>query len=299
MHKSPFRLMAVLASAALVLSACGTDDDATDDDTDNGAAAGGDDTDDDEATDGGGDRDGGLTIGIKYDQPGLGLMDGDTPSGLDVDVAIAVAEGLDYSEDQITWKESPSAQRETLLDTGQVDMIFATYSITDERKETVQFAGPYFVAGQDLLVVEDSEIAGPEDFTNEILCSVTGSTSAANVQEDYPDLQLQEYGTYSECVEQLANGTIDALTTDDVILAGFAAQEQYEGQLKVAGTTFSEENYGVGLPKDGENCEEINEIINGLWEDGTMEQILEDNLGAADYTPNEELNPPDAGGHCG
>ncbi|HLS41450.1 MAG TPA: glutamate ABC transporter substrate-binding protein [Ornithinicoccus sp.] len=284
MHTSRFRLAAVLAAAALVLSACGGDD-GGDDGGDTGAGGGGD-----------GDT---LTIGIKFDQPGLGLRDGDTYTGMDVDIARAVAEKLGYSEDQIEFVETPSAQRETMLDTGQVDMIFATYSITDSRKETVQFAGPYFVAGQDLLVAADSDITGPDDLDGRILCSVAGSTSAQNVKDAVPGVQLQEYATYSECLEQLANGTIEALTTDDTILAGYAAQEQYAGQFKVVGNTFSTENYGVGLPKgDTDLCEEINGYLEELWEDGTMEQIIQDNLGPANYTPSD-ANPPEVGGHCG
>ena len=284
MHTSRFRLAAVLAAAALVLSACGGDD-GGDDGGDTGAGGGGD-----------GDT---LTIGIKFDQPGLGLRDGDTYTGMDVDIARAVAEKLGYSEDQIEFVETPSAQRETMLDTGQVDMIVATYSITDSRKETVQFAGPYFVAGQDLLVAADSDITGPDDLDGRILCSVAGSTSAQNVKDAVPGVQLQEYATYSECLEQLANGTIEALTTDDTILAGYAAQEQYAGQFKVVGNTFSTENYGVGLPKgDTDLCEEINGYLEELWEDGTMEQIIQDNLGPANYTPSD-ANPPEVGGHCG
>ena len=290
MRNTTFRLAAVASVAALVLSACGSDGDG--DSTDAGADGG-------TSTEGGGEGGGeGLTIGIKYDQPGLGLMDGNTPTGMDVDVAKAVAEQLGVSEDQIEWKESPSGQREDLLESGQVDMIFATYSITDERKQRVQFAGPYFVAGQDLLVPADSDITGPDDMGDAILCSVTGSTSAARVNEEY-GVQIQEYGTYSECMEAMSSGAIDAMTTDDTILAGFAAQEEFAGQFKVVGNTFSEELYGVGLPKESEQCEEINEIISGLWEDGTMEQIIEDNLGAANYTPNADLNPPEVGGHCG
>lgn len=285
MKRTPFRLMAVLAAGALALSACGSDDGG--DEGDGGEGTGG---------DAGGD---GITIGIKYDQPGLGFREGDAdPTGMDVDVAIAVAEGLGYSADQITWSEAPSPQREDLLVNGQVDMIVATYSITDERKQRVQFAGPYFVAGQDLLVrADDDSITGPDDLGDKILCSVTGSTSAANVQEEYGG-NLQEYATYSECVEQLVNGVVDTLTTDDTILAGYAAQDEYAGQLKVVGNVFSEENYGIGLPQDAENCEEINEVITGLWEDGTMEQIIQDNLGPANYTPDDSLNPPDATGNC-
>ncbi|WP_114906007.1 glutamate ABC transporter substrate-binding protein [Ornithinimicrobium murale] len=295
MQRTSFRLAAVLAAGALALSACGSDEGGDDggDGGDNGGDASAE-------AGGGGDAGGdGITIGIKYDQPGLGQQDGDTYSGMGVDIAKAVAEGLGYSEDQITFEEAISSQRETLLETNQVDLVVATYSITDERSERVQFAGPYFVAGQDLLVTTDSDIAGPEDMQGKLLCSVTGSTSAQNVKDDYPDVQLQEYGSYSECVSQLATGTVDALTTDDTILAGYAAQEQYAGQLKVVGNTFSEENYGIGLNKEDDRCEEVNEILQGMWDDGTMEQIIEDNLGAADYTPNADLNPPaEIGGHC-
>lgn len=289
MNRSPFRIAAVLAASALVLSACGSDDS-----TDSGDGGG----DDAAASEGGGGSTDGVTIGIKFDQPGLGLKDGDTYSGMDVDTAKAVVEALGMTEADITWKESPSAQRETLLETGQVDMIFATYSITDERKAKVQFAGPYFTAGQSLLVSADSDITGVDTLDGKLLCSVTGSTSQDKVKEEVPGVQLQEYGTYSECVSQLANGTIDAVTTDDAILAGFAAQEQYAGKLMVVGDTFSEERYGIGLPKDSDQCEEINGIVEGLWDDGTMEQIIADNLGA-DYEINAELNPPEFGGDCG
>ena len=286
MSPAPFRLAAVLAASALALSACGSDDSS-------GGSGGGEDS-----SDGGGGSSSGVTVGIKYDQPGLGLKEGDSYSGMDVDVAKAVVTELGMSEDDITWKESPSAQRETLLETGQVDMVFATYSITDERKQKVQFAGPYFVAGQSLLVSSDSDITGTDSLDGKLLCSVTGSTSAPKVEEEVPGVQLQEYGTYSECVSQLANGTIDAVTTDDAILAGFANQSQYQDQLQVVGDTFSEERYGVGLPKDSDQCEEINGIVEGLWEDGTMEQVIADNLGES-YEMNEELNPPEFGGDCG
>lgn len=291
MRSTTFRIAALAAATALTLSACGGGEE-SDTDTDSEAGA---DTSEDAGAEGDGE---GLTIGIKYDQPGLGLNEGGTPTGMDVDVAIAVAEKLGYTEDQITWAEAISSAREDLLESEQVDMIFATYSITDERKERVQFAGPYFVAGQDLLVAADSDVTGPDSLGDELLCSVTGSTSAERVSEEY-DVALQEYGSYSECMEALASGTIGALTTDDTILAGFAAQEAYAGQFKVVGNTFSEENYGVGLNQDSDLCEDINTALQELWDDGTMEQVIEDNLGAADYTPNADLNPPaEIGGHC-
>lgn len=277
--KNMLRLAALTAAAALALTACG--DDAADPGTGNGG-------------------EGTLRIGTKYDQPGLGLDEGGTMSGFDVDVAKAVAEKLGYSEDQIEWSESPTPQRESMLETGQVDMIFATYSITDTRKEKVQFAGPYLVAGQDLLVkADDDSITGPQDLEGKLLCSVSGSTPAERVAEDYPGVQLQEYDTYSLCVEALAGGRVDALTTDDTILAGYAAQEQWAGQFKVVGAPFSEELYGVGIPKESDMCEQVNEALTELYEDGTMDEIIDKNFGPAGYTPAPGTNPPTPGGHCG
>lgn len=245
------------------------------------------------STDGGSNSSDKLTVGIKFDQPGLGLQQGGDYTGFDVDVARYIAEQLGYSEDQIEFREAPSAQRENLLSNGQVDMIVATYSITDERKQTVDFAGPYFVAGQDLLVASDSDITGPEDLDGQLLCSVTGSTPAQRIKDDYAgDVQLQEFDGYSECVEALAAGTIDAVTTDDIILAGFAAQDAYAGKLKVVGNPFSEENYGVGLPKDSDMCQDVTDAITAMIDDGTWKKLLDENLGDANYTPNADLNPP-------
>ena len=268
---------ALALAAALTLVACSSDDG------------------DDGAT-GDGTGDGGtIRIGIKFDQPGLGFKDGDEYTGFDVDVARYVADKLGYSEDQIEFVESPSAQRETMLQNGQVDMIFATYSITDERKKVISFAGPYFVAGQDLLVAaDDTSITGPEDLDGKNLCSVTGSTSAQRIKDDYAaGTQLLEQPGYSECVTALTAGTVDAVTTDDIILAGLAAIPANEGKVKVVGNPFSEENYGVGLPKDSDKCQAVTDAINAMLEDGSWQKALDDNVSASGYEPNADLNPPE------
>ncbi|MCL1841173.1 MAG: transporter substrate-binding domain-containing protein [Propionibacteriaceae bacterium] len=166
-----------------------------------------------------------LTIGIKFDQPHLGYKDGDTYTGFDVDVATYIAGKLGFSPDQIVWKEAVSSQRETLLQNHQVDMILATYSITADRQKKVAFAGPYFVAGQDLLVrSNETAITGPNSLDGKKLCSVSGSTSAQYIQKNYASqVQLVQVQTYSECVTSLLAGRVDAVTTDDIILAGLAA----------------------------------------------------------------------------
>jgi len=240
---------------------------------------------------GGGDN--GLKIGIKFDQPGMGLKKGNEYSGFDVDVAKYVAKQLGTSEDKITWVQAPSAQRETLIKSGQVDFVVATYSITDKRKNEVSFAGPYFIAGQDLLVrADDTSITGPDSLTGKKLCSVTGSTSAQKVKDKYPGVQLQEFGTYSECLPALQTGAIDALTTDDTILAGYAAQDQYKGKFKVVGKPFSEENYGIGVKKgDTAMCTKITDAVKKMISDGSWQKALDANLGPAGYKPGAG-NPP-------
>ncbi len=181
-------------------------------------ACGGGDGDNESSGGGGKDK---ITIGIKFDQPGLGQKTPQGYEGFDVDVATYVAKKLGYEENQIEWKESKSADRETMLQRGDVDFIAATYSITPERQEKVDFAGPYLLAHQDVLLrADDDKIKSPEDLNNAKLCSVTGSTSAQNVKEKLaPKAQLQPYPTYSACLPGLQNGAVDALTTDDSILA--------------------------------------------------------------------------------
>lgn len=270
---------AMAATAALALSACGGGD------TGGTGGTGG-----ETSGDAGGES---IRIGIKFDQPGLGFDEGGSYSGFDVDVAKYVASELGYEEDQIEWVEAPSANRENLLSNEQVDMIFATYSITDTRKETVDFAGPYFVAGQDLLVPVDSDITGPEDLEGKNLCSVTGSTSAQRIKDEYAaGVTLVEQPGYAECVTAMSGGQIDAVTTDDIILAGLAAQESNAGQYKVVGNPFSEENYGVGLTKGSELCEDVNAAITKMIDDGAWEEAITANTEGADYSYNEELNPP-------
>lgn len=231
----------------------------------------------------------GITIGIKFDQPGLGLKTPDGGyEGFDVDVATYVAKELGYKESEIEWKEAPSADRENLIVNGDVDLIAATYSITPERKERVSFAGPYLMAHQDLLVRKDyNEIKSKNDLNDSELklCSVTGSTSAANVQKDFaPKADLQEYGTYSQCLTGLQNKQVDALTTDDSILAGYAAQKAHQGKFKLLGLNLSDEPYGVGLKKgDTELQKKVNDALRKMVEDGSWKKFAEKHFGPAGY----------------
>ncbi|MCT9010231.1 glutamate ABC transporter substrate-binding protein [Streptomyces rhizosphaerihabitans] len=227
-----------------------------------------------------------IKVGIKFDQPGLGLKQPDGSfAGFDVDVATYVAKQLGYNPDQIEFVETKSADRENALARGDVKFIAATYSITDERKQKVDFAGPYLLAHQDLLVKTDSDITKGTDLNGKKLCSVTGSTSAQNVKDSIaPKANLRKYSGYSECIAGLQSGAVDAVTTDDSILAGFAAQDKYKGQFKLAGLKLSNENYGVGIKKgDTELEKKINAALTKMVADGAWKTAVEKNFGPAKY----------------
>ncbi|MFF3887484.1 glutamate ABC transporter substrate-binding protein [Streptomyces sp. NPDC001914] len=246
-------------------------------------ACGSSDNDDSGSSSSGGGK---IKVGIKYDQPGLGLKQPDGSfAGFDVDVATYVAGQLGYKPSQIEFIETKSADRENALARGDVKFIAATYSITDERKQKVDFAGPYLLAHQDLLVKTDSDIAKGTDLNGKKLCSVTGSTSAQNVHDTIaPKAQLKQYGGYSECIAALQSGAVDAVTTDDSILAGFAAQDKYKGQFKLAGLKLSNENYGVGIKKgDAELEKKINAALTKMVSDGAWKKAVEKNFGPANY----------------
>ncbi|WP_330344313.1 glutamate ABC transporter substrate-binding protein [Streptomyces longwoodensis] len=247
------------------------------------AACGGNDDDSSSSGSGGGGK---VKVGIKYDQPGLGLKKPDGSfAGFDVDVATYVAKELGYKPDQIEFVETKSADRENALARGDVKYIVATYSITDERKQKVDFAGPYLLAHQDLLVKKDSKISKGTDLNGKNLCSVTGSTSAQNVQKTIaPKANLKQVSSYSECIAGLQSGAVDAVTTDDSILAGFASQDQYKGKFKLAGLKLSNENYGIGVKKgDTATVDKINKALEKMVSDGSWQKAVDANFGPADY----------------
>ncbi|WP_306209487.1 glutamate ABC transporter substrate-binding protein [Actinoplanes sp. RD1] len=221
-----------------------------------------------------------LVFGVKNDQPGLGLQTGTAYTGFDIEIAKIIAKGLGVPESGIEYKTTVSANREPFIQQGQVDVVVATYTINDERKKVVNFGGPYYVAGQDLLVPTASTITGPEALAGKKVCSVSGSTPAKRIQTDYKDAQLQQFDSYSKCVQALADGKVDAVTTDDIILAGYAAQDQYAGKFKVVGKKFSDEPYGIGVKKDDtEGCNKINEILKTAATDGSYKAAWDATLG--------------------
>jgi glutamate transport system substrate-binding protein len=224
-----------------------------------------------------------VIIGVKEDQPGLGFKDPTTGeySGFDIEIARLVAAKLGFKPDQLEYKTVQSAGREAAVAQGTVDYYVGTYTINDKRKQQISFAGPYFVAGQDLLIrKDDTSITSKDTLKGKKVCSVTGSTPIQKIRDEglTEPGNIVEFQGYSQCVDKLLTKEVDAVTTDDAILKGFAAQDP--DALKVIGQPFSEEPYGIGLPKDDKALrDKVNDILQDALDDGTWQEIYDTTLG--------------------
>lgn len=233
-----------------------------------------------------------VRIGVKEDQPNLGYLDptSGARSGFDVDIARWIAASLGYDEADLEFTAIDSNNREQAIINGDIDYYVGTYSITDDRKERISFAGPYFITGQGLLVAADNDtITGLESITADMtICSVTGSTSIERIKTETP-ANTEEFSKYSECVEALKGGQVDAVTTDEAILIGYAATDPQN--LKVTGEVFSEERYGVGVTK-GDTA--FQEFVNTMFTDGgeVWQAIFDKNLGPAGVTGTQPAVDP-------
>jgi glutamate transport system substrate-binding protein len=221
-----------------------------------------------------------LVIGVKYDQPGLGVKTGSGAEGFDVDVAKYIAKKLGVTDEKnVELKEARSANRETFLQNGTVDLVVATYSITAARKPKVTFGGPYIVTHQDIMTrADDPSIKTVNDLKKKKLCQVTGSNSWKNVTEGTNKLnvkvpaELIPAAGYEDCVTKLKGKSVDAISTDATILAGFSAREP--GVFKIDNAPFTDEKYGVGIKKgDIKGCEAVNKAIAAMYADGTTKQL--------------------------
>lgn len=229
-----------------------------------------------------------VVIGVKEDQPNLGYYDNVTQerSGFDVDIARWIAASLGFDEKQIEYKPIASANREQAIVNGDVDYYVGTYSINDKRKNEIDFAGPYFVTGQGLLVKKgDKDYQSLEELEGKKVCSATGSTPIQNIKTNFPGIKTEEFDLYSACVDSLKNGQVDAVTTDQAILIGYAAQDP-DKLMVTTGPLLTEEKYGIGLSKGDD---ELRAHINELLTDGgdTWKKIFEKDLGNSGITVDQ------------
>ncbi|WP_433139615.1 glutamate ABC transporter substrate-binding protein [Actinomadura nitritigenes] len=225
---------------------------------------------------------GDLTIGVNTDQPGVGSRSGGTYAGFDIDVAREVARRLGVTGSHLRFAPVTSKTRESLIEKGKVDLVVASYSITPERKLDVAFAGPYYVAHQDILVraSDASAVKNVHNLAGKRLCRVAGSVSYPRVHDELGvaalPAEVGEREGYAACLDGLTSDRLDAVSTDDLILAGLAAKAVKEGhKVAIVNAPFSDEPYGIGLRKDDvDGCEKVNKVLTKMYQDGTVPRLL-------------------------
>jgi aspartate/glutamate/glutamine transport system substrate-binding protein len=192
-----------------------------------------------------------LIVGVKYDQPGFGLNDPISKKleGFEVDMAREFAKGLLGSADKVEFIESVSANRIPFLQEDKADIVIATFTINNQRKQQIDFSDVYYVAQQKLLVKKGSPIKSVADLAGKNVATVQGSTSEKNLSEKAPQAKPLLFGKYSEAFVALGNGQADAVTTDDVILAGLKLTASNPANYEIVGDGFSSEPYGIGIKK--------------------------------------------------
>lgn len=234
---------------------------------------------------------GNVVIGVKFDVPLFGLNDPsrNTITGFDIEIAQIVARKIfDLPpgapvRGQIKFVEAISKNREEFLQNGTVDLVISTYTITESRKQLVDFAGPYYIAGQDVLAktsdIQSGRISGVADLNGKKVCAVTGSTSLNNLRTAAPQVDTSvTKERYSECFAALQRGLVDAMSTDDVILLGLSGESN--GTFSILGNPFHTEPYGVGVAK-GENKLRIltNEALQESYDNGSWGTAFEQTVG--------------------
>jgi glutamate transport system substrate-binding protein len=286
MRRRGWAFLPVLLALTMVAAACGDDDDSdeTQDTPDTTAqpipqfAAG--------TTMAALQQKGKIIVGTKFDQPGLGQKNptNDKVEGFDVEVAKLIAVGIfggsvDNIESKIEFRESTTPNRETFIENGTVDIVVATYTINDARKQRIDFAGPYYVAGQDIMVkANDNSIRGVQDLAGKAVCSVRNSTPAANLERMAPQAQLTLFDQYSDCVSAMRDGRVQAVSTDNSILLGFVAASRTE--FKIVGNKFTDEPYGIGLKKGDTALRNfINDRLEQMYRDGSWARAFVATLG--------------------
>lgn len=230
-----------------------------------------------------------IKIGVKYDQPGFGQKNptNNTIEGFDIEISKLIAQGifggtLADQTNKIEFVESVSKNREPFIQQGNVDLVVATYTINDARKQVVDFAGPYYVAHGDIMVKSDtSNIRSVTDLNGKNVCIVRNSTYEQSVKQQAPQATTLPLDTYSQCADALRDGRVEAVATDNVILAGLVQTSQ--GAFKLVGTSFTDEPYGIGMKKGDDAFRTfVNDRLQAIEDGGQWKTAFEGTLGKLD-----------------
>lgn len=201
-----------------------------------------------------------IHVAVKYDQPGTGLNRGEKYSGFDIMLANYIAKTLGGVTPSFT--NVGSLNREVMLQSNTVQLVIATYSITPDRQEKVDFAGPYMTTNQGFLVRQSDAGWTRQDLTGKRVCTWGGTTSWAELQRD-SGINPHQRTDASECVHELENGLTDAVSTDQLILYGLT--QEHPNLTVIPELTLGATNYyGIGIRKGNhDDCIKIRDALKG------------------------------------
>ena len=222
-----------------------------------------------------------VTVGVKFDQPLFGLRNlSGQPVGYDVEIAKLIAAKLGITPQNITWVETSSTNREPFLQQNKVDYIVATYAVNEKRRQAVDFAGPYIVTGQDLMVRKGNPLglSGPESLEGRKACVIGGSEGQAVLTAKYPNVNVIPFDVISKCIDALRNGSVDALVTGGLIEAGLVSRAP--GSFDLVNKPFTVEPWSVGVHKgDTEFCNFIEDVLKDADKSGDYSRLYQVHLG--------------------
>src|SRR5918994_631483 len=213
-----------------------------------------------------------IVIGVKYDVPPFGFNNPESNQveGFDVDLGKAVAEKLGV---QPKFIEAISDNRIPFLMDGTSDLILSTMTINAERAQEIDFSDPYYIASGRILTKTDSPIQGLKDLAGRKVCTALGSTYEETIREQAPKADLRLVDSYSECLELIQNGAVDAVSTDDVILTGMIIQDD---TLQMVGDELTTEPYGAGIKKgETEMIDFVNGVVEEYKQDGRWQKTYD------------------------
>jgi glutamate transport system substrate-binding protein len=227
-----------------------------------------------------------LVVGTKFNQLGSGLKNPTTGDleGFDIEIGKLIAAELfgvdkDDAEDKVEFKETPTPVREFTIQNRDVDIVVATYTINDARKQAVDFAGPYVIDGQTVMVKNDNTtIKALTDLNGKKVCTARNSTTPANLQKKNISAELTLLEGYPECTTALRQGRVEAVVTDRGILLGEV--EKNKGEVKIVDIDVSEEPLGIGLFKGDDAWRDfLNDTLEKIFENGDWAEAYAATLG--------------------
>jgi len=215
-----------------------------------------------------------LIVGVKYDSKPFGFMDEKNQvQGFDIDVAREMANSILGDPNAVEFKQVTSSNRIFVLTSDAVDIVIATMTINPKRLEVVDFSQPYYIAGQAIMIPQNSDIRGIKDLNHKKVIIVLGSTSEKNIRMMAPEATIQGFRTYNDAFSALKAGRGNALTTDDSILYGFLDTDK---NFKILPERYTKEPYGIAIKKGTETETlriAIDEALYNMENNGTLKQI--------------------------